>query len=100
MLTPSTGSTNSNDGTSISFPPELFRDEDIFGENIDFVFTSYDSPTLFPLPNDESRSSRFSIASSVIGASVAGTLLSDLSTNITIVQRIQTEVLENITRIF
>ena len=93
-LATSTGSADSGGGTSISLPPELFSDEDGINEDVRLAFTSYDAATLFPLSNDGSRSPRFSIASSVIGATVAGTPLSGLSTNVTIVQRIQAEVLE------
>ena len=93
MLEASTGSANSQnfaDGASISLPPELFNT--VSGGDIGLAFMSYNTSTLFPLSNDGSRSERFSIASSVTGATVAGQTISDLPTNITVVQRIQAEV--------
>ena len=94
MLNTSTGSANSQnsiEGASITLPPELFNTTP--DGDIGLAFMSYDTPTLFPLSNGGSRSARFSIASSVTGATVAGQTISDLSTNITVVQKIQAEVL-------
>ena len=81
---------SSDDGSSIKLPPQLFQS--LSDQNFRLSFTAFNDASLFPLPNDGSLSSRFSIASFVVGANVAGHDVSGLSADVVIQLKIEAEV--------
>ena len=81
---------SSDDGSSIELPRELF--ESLSDQDVRLSFTAFNNASLFPLPNDGSVNSRFSVASSVIGANVAGHDVSGLDADVIIKLKIDAEV--------
>ena len=93
------------DNTSISIiiPPEVFnssvlRDE----EEIAMVFAEYDSSVLYPLPSnsalftDENVTyTNFSIASTLLTATIVGYEIIDLEVNVSYVLKLDSEVLNS-----
>ena len=91
----------SNDSVSIVIPPEVFnssvlRDE----EEIAMVFAEYDSSILYPLPpnsalftNENVTYSNFSVASTLLTATIVGHEIVDLEINVTFVLKLDSEVL-------
>ena len=70
---------------SISLPNSIFSELiNKRQSEASLVFTAYQTSNLFPLKPNEARHPRFQIASSVIGASVAGQSITALSQNITV----------------
>jgi hypothetical protein len=91
----------SNNSVSITIPPEVFnssvlRDE----EEIAMVFAEYDSSILYPLPSnstlftDENVTyTNFSVASTLLTATIVGHEIIDLEINVSYVLKIDSEVL-------
>ena len=75
---------------SIALPPSLFNG--ISAGDVRLSFTAYTTAALFPLASIPSRSDRFELGSSVIGANVFGYEVSGLSDNVTIELAMQNEV--------
>ena len=84
MVAGSIGSGGSDDdqadSMSLSLPASLFNGAD----DVRLSFTAYTTAVLFPLATDPSRSDRFELGSSVIGATVTGRNISNLPNNATI----------------
>ena len=76
----SDGDQATNDSMSLSLPASLFNGAD----DVRLSFTAYTTAALFPLATDPSRSNRFELGSSVIGATVTGRDVRRLSNNATI----------------
>ena len=73
---------------SIILPQELFGSlsNDTFG----LVFTMFNTSVLYPQANETRQT--FAVASSVVGATVAGHIVRGLSTNVTIVLKLMESV--------
>ena len=81
---------NSSDNTavSISLPPSVFQE--LNTSEIGLVFTMYNSSVMFPSAN--TTAGPFRVASTVVGATVAGYTFHNLSDNVTIVLRLHESV--------
>ena len=79
---------STNTTGSIILPPELFGSlsNDTFG----LVFTMFNTSVLYPQANENRQT--FAVASSVVGATVAGHIVRGLSTNVTIVLKLMESV--------
>ena len=77
-----------NTTDSIILPRELFGSlsNDTFG----LVFTMFNTSVLYPQANETRQT--FAVASSVVGATVAGHIVRGLSTNVTIVLKLMESV--------
>ena len=84
----SAASVSPNTTGSIILPPELFGSlsNDTFG----LVFTMFNTSVLYPQANETRQT--FAVASSVVGATVAGHIVRGLSTNVTIVLKLMESV--------
>ena len=90
MLEASTvpGDTNGDIAGSILLPSELFVE--LSDTNTGLVFTLFESSVLFPLFNEMRPT--FAVASTVVGATIAGQDTSNLPRNVTIVLRLADSV--------
>ena len=84
----SDGDQATDDSMSLSLPASLFNDAD----DVRLSFTAYTTAALFPLATDPSRSDRFELGSSVIGATVTRRNVSNLPNNATIRLLMRNEV--------
>lgn len=72
-------------GTSIRIPSRIFSDLMAKGQSVaNLAFTAFSTSNLFPLSNSQIRHPKFQIASTVIGASIAGQTISSTSENVSI----------------
>ena len=69
---------------SVSLPPDLFAN--LSDNNLGLVFTTFNTSVLYPLANETRET--FAVASSVVGATVAGHTVTGLTTNVTIVLKL------------
>jgi len=69
---------------SISLPPDHFAI--LSDNNLVLVFTMFNTSVLYPLANETRET--FAVASIVIGATVAGHIVTGLTTNVTIVLKL------------
>ena len=75
---------SSDQGPSLSLPPRLFQNSE--AATVGLAFSSYSTPSLFPVRNMDQR---FEIASPVVGAIIHDMDTSSLSENVTITLPIQ-----------
>jgi len=75
---------SANTTGSISLPPDLFTT--LLDRNLGLVFTMFNTSVLYPLANETRET--FAVASSVVGATVAGHTVTGLTTNVTIVLKL------------
>ena len=75
---------SANTTGSISLPPDLFAN--LSDNNLGLVFTMFNTSVLYPLANEMRET--FSVASSVVGATVAGHIVTGLTTNVSIVLKL------------
>jgi len=75
---------SANTTGSISLPPDLFTT--LLDSNLGLVFTMFNTSVLYPLANETRET--FAVASSVVGATVAGHTVTGLTTNVTIVLKL------------
>jgi len=75
---------SANTTGSISLPPGLFST--LPDGNLGLVFTMFNTSVLYPLANETRET--FAVASSVVGATVAGHTVTGLTTNVTIVLKL------------
>ena len=75
---------------SVSIPPEAFQQLNISGDDVDIVFTLFNTSVLFPLANE--IKSTFGVASSVISATIIGYDTTDLIANITFIAELEIPV--------
>lgn len=81
-------SISANTTGSISLPPELFAT--LPDSNLGLVFTMFNTSVLYPLANETRET--FAVASTVVGATVAGHTVTGLSTNVSIVLKLMEAV--------
>ena len=80
------GTSFSNNATSLSLPPEVFQTLEGSTESVGVAFSSYATPSLFPVREMDER---FSIAPSVVGVIIHDMDTSALNKNVTITLPIQ-----------
>ena len=79
---------SANTTGSISLPAQLFAT--LSDSNLGLVFTMFNTSVLYPLANETRET--FAVASSVVGATVAGHIVRGLSSNVTIVLKLNESV--------
>ena len=75
---------------SIFIPPDFFQQLNISEEYVDIIFTMFNSSVLFPLAN-ETRPT-FSVASTVIYATVVGYDTTAITSNVTFIAKLDIPV--------
>lgn len=78
----------STEDISINLPLSIFKDVDV--ENVNALFSMYNSSVLLPLANQSNPA--ISVASSVLGATIVGQEIKDTAESINVTLRLDSEV--------
>ena len=81
---------SANTTGSIQLPAQLFASLSDSDGSLGLVFTMFNTSVLYPLANETRET--FAVASSVVGATVAGRTVRGLSSNVTIVLKLMDSV--------